>query len=1125
VKTPRHKAIQLKTKPLSVKNSINRSPLRYDFLGVLLLLKSVAALALIFALTLAPDDCAKADSISLDPNFNAPFFAVPNLGSRGVLLPDEKYVMFFNIDTAVDQSTGPIMRFNSDGTLDTTFSFSHDYSGVGGGVAPTTDGKLLIGATKTVYGVFSSLHQVYDILRLNADGSIDQTFGPAQATDGAEVRIITLNPDGTIFVGGRFTAFNGQPTGGIVRLLENGSLDPSFTPPAITCGPNTIGGDGLCGVWADPVIDGDGKILIAGDFVSVNGVSAPGIARLNSDGSVDSSFNPSGFMPANPNSPRPIRGIVIQSDGKIVIGGRLTMEADNFGSIIPLVRLNTDGSADQTYGAYGFNPQPDGFFYMRRLLIQPDDKVIGISRSVYRFNSTDGSLDPTFYNPTLLIHRQFDTDQATAEAFNIAFTNDGGFFIGGIFTDIDDLTGPAGPERWCAAKLHSDGTLDTSFATVHEQGLKIEPGLFRRETDGSTLITFSSLGWDTLSPAIPHNLGRLSTTGTLDTGYDPLASLDPNGPLGPNFLGLGFTGLTDGSLLVTGQRGSSASYGRLLSTGSEDPNFRADPNVSFATAFPQTNGTLVVDGYYPNYSLYFADPSAQNVANGTQVQRLNSDGSIDASFHLDDSIAAATQERDGGGSLTAVYAGSGVLSVTADNKVLFGYASSDSNYHLVRLNSDGSIDSGFTWVSFPISFNPGLVAIIDPQNPGAGYQQISSYRPTDIPVKQAKAVLDSKYVIMGSFNTYGATPAHGLLRINPNGSVDPTFNVGSGAQWTQTQETETFHPSIDNLEVGLDDKLLLTGTFEAFNGTAAPGIISLNPDGTIDTSFVAPVKRQKFDYQPAYLVRQGDGSFLLSGPYSRATDNNSPSFFRLVLPPGVPTPTGSNVSVDQGSVGAASDITTTFGAVGSAGTTSVSVIDPNWAGQLPSGFQITGANLAFEIYTTSSYTSPVTVCFTIASLDDTMRVLHNDGNGLVDVTSSIDTATHTICGTVPSLSPFVIAKAIPGAQVQQPINADGTSVFTVRRGVVPVKFTLTLGGVATCALPPATIAVTRTAGGVIGSVNESTYAGSADSGSNFRISSCQYIYNLNSSALGVGTYRVDIIISGEVAGSATFKLK
>src|SRR5207237_6301643 len=154
----------------------------------------------------------------------------------------------------------------------------------------------------------------------------------------------------------------------------------------------------------DPVIDGNGKILIAGDFVSVNGIGVPGIARLNSDGSVDTSFNPSGFRPLRfPQSPRPIRGIVIQSDGKIVIGGRLRVATNNFSSIIPLVRLNIDGSADQTYGAFGFNPPPDGFFFIRNLLIQPHDKVIGISRSVWRFNSTDGSLDSSFYNPTLLI--------------------------------------------------------------------------------------------------------------------------------------------------------------------------------------------------------------------------------------------------------------------------------------------------------------------------------------------------------------------------------------------------------------------------------------------------------------------------------------------------------------------------------------------------------------------------------------------------------------------------------------------------------------------------------------------------------------------------------------------------
>ena len=98
-------------------------------------------------------------------------------------------------------------------------------------------------------------------------------------------------------------------------------------------------------------------------------------------------------------------------------------------------------------------------------------------------------------------------------------------------------------------------------------------------------------------------------------------------------------------------------------------------------------------------------------------------------------------------------------------------------------------------------------------------------------------------------------------------------------------------------------------------------------------------------------------------------------------------------------------------------------------------------------------------------------------------------------------------------------------MWTVKRGVVPVKFTLTCDGNPTCDLSPATIAVTRTAGGVIGEINESVYSGPSDSGSNFRIEGCQYHYNLTSSALGVGTYRVDILINSQVVGSATFQLK
>ena len=125
----------------------------------------------------------------------------------------------------------------------------------------------------------------------------------------------------------------------------------------------------------------------------------------------------------------------------------------------------------------------------------------------------------------------------------------------------------------------------------------------------------------------------------------------------------------------------------------------------------------------------------------------------------------------------------------------------------------------------------------------------------------------------------------------------------------------------------------------------------------------------------------------------------------------------------------------------------------------------------------------------------------------------------------PEFLAFPTTSSTSSAHIRPPINSDGSSVFSDKRGVVPVKFTLTQCGTPTCALPPATIALTRTAGATTGAINESVYIGSADRGSNFRIAGCQYIYNLSSSALGPGTYRVDIKINGNVVGSAVFGLK
>jgi hypothetical protein len=111
------------------------------------------------------------------------------------------------------------------------------------------------------------------------------------------------------------------------------------------------------------------------------------------------------------------------------------------------------------------------------------------------------------------------------------------------------------------------------------------------------------------------------------------------------------------------------------------------------------------------------------------------------------------------------------------------------------------------------------------------------------------------------------------------------------------------------------------------------------------------------------------------------------------------------------------------------------------------------------------------------------------------------------------------------ALVQQPINADGSSVFKSKRGVVPVKFTLTQYGTATCSLLPATISLTRVESGTLAAIDESTFSSNADSGSNFRIGACQYLYNLAASSLDVGKYRVDISINGIFIGHAVFALK
>jgi len=105
-----------------------------------------------------------------------------------------------------------------------------------------------------------------------------------------------------------------------------------------------------------------------------------------------------------------------------------------------------------------------------------------------------------------------------------------------------------------------------------------------------------------------------------------------------------------------------------------------------------------------------------------------------------------------------VYVGSGVLALTANNTILFGYLSRDGTYHLVRLNNDGSLDPSFQGQTFPVQ--PPSFFGTQVNDDGSGTVFVNMHYPDDIPVKQAKNVLDNKVVLMGSFASYGGTPAH-----------------------------------------------------------------------------------------------------------------------------------------------------------------------------------------------------------------------------------------------------------------------------------------------------------------------------------------------------------------------------
>src|SRR5262249_54201995 len=151
-------------------------------------------------------------------------------------------------------------------------------------VAVQSDGRVLIGGDFTTVYVNGEPHQPQNrIARLNADGTLDATFNVGLGADDAVFSVV-LQTDGTILLGGWFTSINGITRNGIARLNPDGSLDTTFNPNG--------GARGVYPFVSSIAAKYDGKVVVRGAFAAMNGVGRNGIARLYVNGTLDPTFNP-----------------------------------------------------------------------------------------------------------------------------------------------------------------------------------------------------------------------------------------------------------------------------------------------------------------------------------------------------------------------------------------------------------------------------------------------------------------------------------------------------------------------------------------------------------------------------------------------------------------------------------------------------------------------------------------------------------------------------------------------------------------------------------------------------------------------------------------------------------------
>ncbi len=290
-----------------------------------------------------------------------------------------------------------ICRLLTDGTLDPLFTQRprSQFTGRPDLVTLQADGKILAGGRMTN---ITGIGNVGRIVRLNADGSWDNSFNTTSPGFNNTVRAIEIQTDNKIIAGGVFTSYNGSTANRIVRINEsNGSMDGTF-----------ITGTGFNGEVKRILIRSDGKILVSGAFSSYNGTAVQAIVLLNSNGSLDNSFTPPLLTS--------VGEMGIQADGKILIQ-----------SDAGFIRLNNDGTKDNSFSiGSGFDAD------VNKIYIESSGKIL-VAGDFQNFNGTTRNFVARL-NPNGSLDKYFDTGIGSYTwTYDILSAGTNQVFIAGYF--------------------------------------------------------------------------------------------------------------------------------------------------------------------------------------------------------------------------------------------------------------------------------------------------------------------------------------------------------------------------------------------------------------------------------------------------------------------------------------------------------------------------------------------------------------------------------------------------------------------------------------------------------------------------------------------------------------------